>query len=359
MSLLFTPVVVRGLTIPNRLWVAPMCQYSVTAEDGVPNDWHHVHLAQFVNGRAGLVLTEATAVVPEGRISPQDTGIWTDAQRDAWHRITDAVHARGGLIGIQLAHAGRKASTWAPGADERGSVPPDRGGWQTVAPSAIAYEGFAEPLALDEAGIRAVIGGFRAAARRAVDAGFDVVEVHAAHGYLLHQFLSPLSNRRTDEWGGSLENRARLTVEVVRAVREEVGDALPVLVRFSAVDAAPGGLEAADVAQAAMLAKAAGADFFDVSSAGLVKHQQLDVHPGYQVPYAATIRAAADAPVGAVGLVTDPVQAETILQTGQADVILAGREFLRDPFFATRAAGALGEPLRGAVPLQYARAYAR
>ncbi|WP_040163749.1 NADH:flavin oxidoreductase/NADH oxidase [Microbacterium gorillae] len=356
MSLLFTPLTIRELTAPNRLWVAPMCQYSVDAEDGVPTDWHHVHLAQFASGGAGLILAEATAVVPEGRISPQDVGLWNDEQRDAWRRIVDAVRARGGRLGVQLAHAGRKASTFKPWADERGTVPAGRGGWTPVAPSPIAYDGFATPTALDEEGIAAVIAAFAGAARRAVDAGFDAVELHAAHGYLLHQFLSPLSNERTDQWGGTLQNRARLVLDVIRTVRAEVGEAYPVFVRFSGTDAAPGGLEVSDIAQVATWAEEAGADLYDVSSAGLVAHQHITPGPGYQVPLAAAVKAAVSVPVGAVGIIVDGAQAEGILAAGEADVIFAAREFLRDPHFGLRAARELGEDPATVWPPQYIRA---
>ncbi|GAA3649854.1 NADH:flavin oxidoreductase/NADH oxidase [Microbacterium marinilacus] len=360
MSLLFSPLTLRETTFRNRLWVAPMCQYS--AEEGVPNDWHHVHLAQFASGGAGLVVAEATAVVPEGRISPRDTGIWNDDQRDAWRPVVDAIHARGSLAGIQLAHAGRKGSTWWPFATRdglalHGSVPAADGGWTAVAPSAVAYEGFAEPVALDASGIEALVEAFRAATRRALDAGFDVLEVHAAHGYLLHEFLSPLSNRRSDEWGGTLENRARVVVDVVRAVRAEAGEGVPVLVRFSASDAAPGGLEPDDVAQVSRWAVDAGADLIDVSSAGLVAHQQLAVGPGYQVPFAARVRELSDAPVAAVGIITSGVQAEQILRDGDADAIFAAREWLRDPHFGLRAAGELGEAPESIWPPQYIRAF--
>ncbi|WP_345752327.1 NADH:flavin oxidoreductase/NADH oxidase [Microbacterium rhizophilus] len=354
MSLLFTPLTLRDVTTRNRLWVAPMCQYS--AEDGMPNDWHHVHLAQFASGGAGLVVAEATAVVPEGRISPQDTGIWDDAHRDAWRRIVDAIHARGALAGIQLAHAGRKASTWSPFSGRRGSVAEAEGGWTTVAPSPIAYDGFAAPVALDADGIAAVVDAFRAAARRALDAGFDALEVHAAHGYLLHQFLSPLSNERADAWGGSIENRARLVLDVVRAVRAEAGEGVPVLVRFSASDAAPGGLEPDDVARVSRWAVDAGADLIDVSSAGLVAHQQLTVGPGYQVPFAARIREAG-VPAAAVGIITTGAQAEAILREGSADAVFAAREWLRDPHFGLRAATELGEDPDALWPPQYLRAH--
>lgn len=353
MSQLFSPIDIRGIRARNRLWVAPMCQYS--AVDGVPNDWHHVHLAQFASGGAGVVITEATAVSPEGRISPEDTGIWNDAQRDAWRPIAEAIHRRGAVAGIQLAHAGRKASTWSPFTGRRGTVPVSEGGWQPVAPSAVAYDGFAQPRALEVAEIDALVEDFAAAAARAVAAGFTVLEVHAAHGYLLHQFLSPLSNTRTDEYGGSLENRARLLLRVVEAVRRAAPDAA-VFVRFSATDAAEGGWDVAQTATVAGWAAQRGADFFDISSGGLVAHQQIETGPGYQVPLAAAVRATGAGPVGAVGEIVDGPQAEAILRSGDADVILAGREWLRDPHFALRAATELGDADPDLWPVQYVRA---
>ncbi|MGL4257779.1 MAG: NADH:flavin oxidoreductase/NADH oxidase, partial [Microbacterium sp.] len=280
MSTLFTPLSLRDLTLRNRLWVSPMCQYS--AVDGVPQEWHHTHLAQFASGGAGLVIAEATAVSPEGRISPEDTGLWNDAQRDAWKPIVAAIRARGAVPAVQLAHAGRKASTWSPLSGRRGSVPEADGGWATVAPSALAFDGFAEPAALDLAGIERVIRDFGAAARRAVDAGFEVLEIHAAHGYLLHQFLSPLSNLRDDDFGGSLENRARLLLRVIDAVTD-AAPGVPLLVRFSATDWAEGGWDADQTATVAGWAAARGVDFFDISSGGLVAHQRITTGPGYQV----------------------------------------------------------------------------
>lgn len=356
MNLLFQPLTVRARTFRNRLWVAPMCQYS-SEFDGMPNDWHHVHLAQFASGGAGLVMTEATAVEAEGRISPRDTGIWNEAQQEAWARIVDSVHARGAAIGIQLAHAGRKASTWWPFADGRhGSVPAEEGGWEAWAPSAIAYEGYAVPRALDLARIDEIVDAFRAAAARAAAAGFDVFELHAAHGYLLHEFLSPLSNTRTDEHGGSLENRARLLLRVVRAVREAVGPDLPVFVRFSGTDAADGGWDVASTATVARWAADAGADLFDISSGGLVAHQRFAPTAGYQVPLAAHVRRETGLLTAAVGRIDDALQAETVLQAGAADAIFSAREWLRDPHFALRAARELGEPRGAFWPPQYVRA---
>ncbi len=329
-----------------------MCMYS--AVDGVVQEWHHTHLAQFASGGAGLIVAEATAVVPEGRISPRDAGLWNDEQRDAWAPIVEAIHARGAAAGIQLAHAGRKASTWWPWADERGSVPPAEGGWTTTAPSAVAFEGFAEPAALDTAGIDAVVEGFAAATRRALEAGFDVLEIHGAHGYLLHQFLSPLSNLRDDEYGGALENRARLLLRVVDAIREVAGDEVPVFVRISATDHAEGGFTPDEAATVSAWAAEHGADLIDVSSGGLVAHQQISVFPGYQVPLAETVRQGGRIPVSAVGLITAAEQAEQVLADGAADAIFAGREWLRDPHFALRAAHELGAEITW--PPQYQRA---
>nr|WP_157311760.1 NADH:flavin oxidoreductase/NADH oxidase [Microbacterium sp. MAH-37] len=349
---MFSPLTLRSVTLRNRLWVSPMCMYS--AVDGVPGDWHHVHLPQFADGGAGLIVAEATAVVPEGRISPHDTGLWNDAQRDAWAPIVRSIRDRGAHAGIQLAHAGRKASTWWPWAEERGSVPASEGGWPTVAPSAIAFEGFAEPVALDSAGIDAVVTGFADAARRALDAGFEVLEVHSAHGYLLHQFLSPLSNHRDDEYGGSLENRSRLLLRVIDGVRAVAGEDIPLLVRISATDHAEGGFVPEEAAVVGGWAIEHGADLIDVSSGGLVLHQQIDLHPGYQVPLAETVRQGGRVATTAVGLITVAYQAEQVLATGAADAVFAGREWLRDPHFGLRAAHELGAEITW--PPQYQRA---
>ncbi len=351
MSRLFSPLTLRGTTLRNRLWVSPMCQYS--AEEGMPNDWHHVHLAQFASGGAGLVMTEATAVSPEGRISPQDTGIYTDAQRDAWARIVAALHARGAVAGVQLAHAGRKASTWSPLTGRRGTVPAGDGGWQPVAPSAVAYEGFDTPAALDAAGIEKVVADFAAAAERAVAAGFSVLEVHAAHGYLLHEFLSPLSNTRTDEYGGSRENRIRLLRRVTAAVRAAAPEAV-VFVRLSATDWADGGWDVADTIAAAAAVKEEGADLVDVSSGGLVAHQRITAGPGYQAGFAAEVRAAAGIPVNAVGMIDEAALAESLVADGLVDAVMAGREWLRDPHYGLRAASELNAEV--AWPPQYERA---
>ncbi|MBD7957170.1 NADH:flavin oxidoreductase/NADH oxidase [Microbacterium sp. Sa4CUA7] len=360
MSLLFTPLTIgtdpaSAVTARNRLWVAPMCQYS--AKDGLPGEWHHVHLAQFASGGAGLVVAEATAVTAEGRISPDDTGLWNDAQRDAWAPIAAAIRRRGVIPAVQLAHAGRKASTWSPFSGHRGSVPPEQGGWTTLAPSAIAFDGFATPQALDARGIDRVVDAFAAAAVRAVAAGFQVLEVHAAHGYLLHQFLSPLSNRRDDAYGGSLENRARLLLRVCDAVRE-AAPGVPVIARFSASDWADGGWDVAETATVARWVVERGVALIDVSSGGLVAHQRITTGPGYQVPFAARVREAVSVPVSAVGEISDAAHAEAILAAGEADVIMAGREWLRDPHFALRAADELGDDI-GYWPPQYLRARRR
>ncbi|WP_292765460.1 NADH:flavin oxidoreductase/NADH oxidase [Microbacterium sp. UBA3486] len=355
MSLLFSPLRIRSVDFRNRLWVSPMCMYS--AVDGVAQEWHHTHLAQFASGGAGLIIAEATAVVPEGRISPRDLGLWDDEQRDALVPIVQAIHDRGAHAGIQLAHAGRKASTWWPWAPEHGSVPAADGGWTTSAPSAIAFDGFDEPVALDLAGIDRVVDAFASAARRATDAGFDVLEVHGAHGYLLHQFLSPLSNLRGDEYGGSLENRARLLLRVVDAVREAIGADVPLFVRISATDHADGGFTPEEAAIVGDWAAQRGADLIDVSSGGLVAHQRISVFPGYQVPLAETVRQGGRIPVSAVGLITAAAQAEQVLSEGAADAIFAGREWLRDPHFALRAAHELDAEI--VWPPQYERARLR
>ena len=353
---LFDPITLRGVEIRNRLWVAPMCQYSVHRLDGIPTDWHLVHLGSLAAGGAGLIVTEATAVSPEGRITDRDTGIWNDAQTEAWTRIVAYLHEQGATAGIQLAHAGRKASTFpAWGTAEHGSVPAEQGGWAALAPSDIAFGGYATPTALDAAGIAAVIADFAAAARRALTAGFDVLELHAAHGYLLHQFLSPLSNERTDEFGGSLENRARLLLRVIEAVRAEAGESVPLLVRFSATDYATDGWSVEETAIVSGWAAAAGADFFDISSGGNVTGVQIPLAPGYQVPLAQFVKDNAQVPVNAVGLITTARQADEIVASGAADAVMLGREFLRDPHFALRAAHELGVQL-DYWPGQYLRA---
>ena len=345
-SALFEPLSIRGTTFRNRLWVPALCQYSVDKRDGVPTDWHLVHLGSFALGGAGLVMTEATAVAPIGRISPEDTGIWNDEQVEAWSRITAFLHERGAVAGMQLAHAGRKASThrgWAPVAT--GTVAAEDGGWPTVSASAIAFGEYAVPRELAASEIADVVAEFTAAAVRAIAAGFDLVEVHAAHGYLLHQFLSPLTNQRTDEYGGSLENRARIVLDVVRAIRAAVGDDVPVFVRFSATDYAEGGWDQEQTAIVSQWAQEAGADFFDISTGGNISGVTIPLSPGYQVPFADFVGTTAGVPVNAVGLITQATQAEEIIASGQADAVMLGREMMRDPHFALRAAHELGVEL--------------
>lgn len=352
---LFQPLTIRGVTFRNRIWLSPLCEYSA-GQDGVPTDWHLVHLGSFAIGRAGLVMAEATGINPVARISPHDVGIWNDEQVAAWKRVTDFIHSQGVAAGIQLAHAGRKGST-APGwgVDYENSAPPEKGGWQTVAPSAIAFGPFDAPVALDLAGIDAVVADWADAARRAVNAGFDVVEVHAAHGYLIHQFLSPITNERTDEYGGSLENRARLVRRVVRAVRDAIGDAVPLFVRLSATDWDERGITVEDVATVAGWVHDDGADLIDTSTGGIAPGIPIPVGPGYQVPFSDTIRRTAEVPTNAVGQITRPEQANEIIESGQADAVMLGRELMRDPHFALRASTALGYSMPY-WPDQYLRA---
>ena len=340
MPALFEPITLRDLTVRNRVWLAPMCQYSAT--DGVPDDWHLVHLGARAAGGFGLLLTEAAAVTPEGRISPQDAGLWNQAQQDAWSRVVDFVHGQGAAIGVQLAHAGRKASTYRPWADGSGSVPADDGGWGTVAPSPVAFEGYAEPAELSTEEVADLVRAFAGSTRRAVAAGFDTVELHAAHGYLLHEFLSPLSNRREDSYGGSFENRVRFLVETVDAVRAELPVGAPLLVRISGTDWTEGGWDLDQSTRLAGLLREHGVDLVDVSSGGNVD-ASIRVGPGYQVPLAAGVRTAG-LPTGAVGLITEAAQAEKVLANGEADVVLLARAALREPSWPLRAAHELGVP---------------
>ncbi|OHC41238.1 MAG: oxidoreductase [Rhodanobacter sp. RIFOXYA1_FULL_67_6] len=351
---LFDPFPQRSLTLRNRLVVSPMCESS--AIDGVPNDWHMVHLGSRAVGGAALVITEASAVSAQGRISPQDTGLWNQAQLQAWQPITRFIKAQGAIAGMQLAHAGRKASTLRPW-DGHGPVPAGQGDWPTVAPSALPFDaGWPAPQALDEAGIQAVIADFRAAAQRALAAGFELIEVHAAHGYLLHQFLSPLSNRRDDRYGGSFENRTRLVREVIVAVREVWPAELPLWLRLSATDwVDEGGLDIGQSVELARQVKSLGVDLIDVSSGGLLPHAKIAPAPGYQVPFAAQIRREAGIATGAVGLITGAEQAAQIVANGDADVVLIARESLRDPYFPRRAAQQLGAKID--PPVQYQRAW--
>jgi 2,4-dienoyl-CoA reductase-like NADH-dependent reductase (Old Yellow Enzyme family) len=351
MGQLFTPLTLRGTTFPNRVWVSPMCQYSAT--DGMPDDWHLVHLGARATGGAGLVFSEATAVTPEGRISPRDTGIWRDEQADAWSRIASFVRARGAVPGIQLGHAGRKASTDVPWLG-RSSVDAADGGWQSVAPSPLAFGSYRTPKELSEADIAAVVGAFAAAAVRADEAGFEVVELHAAHGYLLHQFLSPLSNQRADGYGGDFAGRVRAVLEVVDAVRAVWPERKPLFVRVSATDWVDGGWTLDETVELARLFVGRGVDLVDVSSGGLAPEQKITLGPGYQVPFARAVREGSGLPTAAVGLITEPDQAEQVLAEGSADAVLLARAVLRDPMWPLRAAHELGVDV--AWPPQYERA---
>ena len=353
MSKLFEPLAQRSLHLRNRIVVSPMCQYS--AEDGVPNDWHLVHLGSRAVGGAAVVVAEATAVSPEGRISPHDTGLWNDVQVAAWARINAFIAGHGAIPAVQLAHAGRKASTDAPWRGH-GPVPAASGGWTPVAPSPLPFDGQSHvPQALDEAGLRKVVDDFVAAAGRAHAAGFRIVEVHAAHGYLLHEFLSPLSNQRDDRYGGSFDNRVRLLLEVVDAVRAAWPAELPLWVRISATDWAEGGWDLAQSVELAGRLREHGVDLIEVSSGGLVPNARIPLEPGYQAPFAQRIREEAGIATGAVGLITEPAQAEALVANGVADVVLMGRELLRDPYFPRRAAHALGADLP--APPQYLRGW--
>lgn len=352
MALLFEPIQVRSITFRNRIVVSPMCQYS--AEEGFANDWHLVHLGSRAVGGAGLVIAEATAVSPEGRISPGDLGIWLDDHIPALSRIAAFIHEQGSVAGIQIAHAGRKASHDAPWNGGR-YLSDQEGGWKTVGPSALPFAaGDSLPHALSPEGLENVIIDFHAAAKRALEAGFKVLEIHAAHGYLLHEFLSPLSNFRTDEYGGSFENRIRLLLEVTEAVRRVWPEELPLFVRISASDWVEGGWTPEDSAQLAMVLKEKGVDVIDCSSGGNVPNAEIPAGPNYQVPFAEKVRREAGILTGAVGIITDAQQAEEILQKGQADFVLLAREMLRDPYFPMHAAQQLGVDIKW--PLQYERA---
>jgi 2,4-dienoyl-CoA reductase-like NADH-dependent reductase (Old Yellow Enzyme family) len=349
---LFSPLQLRSVSFANRIGVSPMCQYS--SQDGFATDWHLVHLGSRAQGGAGLVILEASAVVPEGRISSGDLGIWKDAHIPALERIAQFIHSQGARAGIQLAHAGRKGSMAVPFGGER-LLSPAEGGWQPVAPSSLAFSpAYAVPQALNLAGIAAVVQAFVQAARRALAAGFDLVEIHAAHGYLLHQFLSPLANQRTDAYGGNFQNRVRLVLEVVDAVRAEWPAHLPLFVRISATDWAEGGWTLDESVQLAGLLRKHGVDLVDVSSGGLVPNAKIPVGPGFQVELGARIHREAGIPTAAVGLITGTDQADAIVTRGDADLVFLGRELLRDPYWPLHAAAALGEP--ASWPEQYLRA---
>jgi len=350
---LLTPLTLRGVTFRNRIVMSPMCQYS--AEEGMCNDWHLVHLGSRAVGGAALIVVEATGITRDGRISPADMGIWSDAHVEPLARVARFVHSQGAVAGIQLAHAGRKASTLPPWQGGGPILKAEEGGWTVVGPSPIPFaEGSPVPVPLDEAGIDAVVDAFEAAARRSLAAGFRVIEIHAAHGYLLHQFLSPLSNRREDLYGGSLENRMRLTLRVAERVRGAMPAELPLFVRISATDWAEGGWDVEQSVELAKRLQEIGVDLIDVSSGGSVPGVRIPVGPGYQVPFARRIRHEAGIRTGAVGLITEPRQAEEILENGDADLIILARELLRNPYWAQKAQRELGRPVE--MPVQYERA---
>ncbi|MEI6362657.1 MAG: NADH:flavin oxidoreductase/NADH oxidase [Actinomycetes bacterium] len=348
---LFTPLTIRDRTFPNRAWVSPMCQYS--AHDGVVGDWHLVHLGSLAAGRAGLIMSEATAVVPEGRISPHCPGLWNDEQQQAWARIVDYVHGQNALFGFQLAHAGRKASVAAPWEGGRFLESAD-GGWLAMAPSAVAFAGMPEPLSMAVSDIERTIDGFAASAARALELGADVIELHAAHGYLMHQFLSPLSNMRDDDFGGSLENRMRFPLLAVAAVRSVWPEDRPLFLRISMTDWAEGGWDLDQSVELVDQLQRAGVDLVDASSAGLVADQMIPDVVTFQTDLAAELRRRTGVAVAAVGRITEPSQADELIQSGRADAVFLARQLLRDPHWPLRAAHELGQPIDW--PLQYLRA---
>ena len=351
---LFSSFVLRGVTLSNRIVVSPMCQYSCV--DGFATDWHLVHLGSRAVGGAGLIFCEATAVVPEGRISPDDLGIWKDEHVPKLRQIVEFLHSQGSRAGIQLAHAGRKASTFAPGKGDGAVSAHDGGWWDVMAPSAVPFsDKYPAPVALDGEGLQRVVAAFADGARRSADAGFDVIELHGAHGYLLHQFLSPLSNLRTDRYGGGFENRTRLLLEIVEAVQRVWTK--PLMVRLSATDWAEGGWNIGETVRLAGTLRERGVDLVDVSSGGLVPGVLIPLGAGYQTPFAERVRREAGIPTGAVGMITDAAQADHIIRTGQADLVFIARELLRDPYWPMHAAGRLGQTAEW--PVQYLRAAPR
>ena len=352
MSHLFAPLALRSIEVPNRIGIPPMCQYS--AEDGMASDWHFVHYGSRAVGGAGLIIVEATAVVPEGRISPADLGLWNDAQIEPLARLADFMKRQGSVPAILLGHAGRKAGV-GKGWEAQRALDDAAGGWTPLAPSAVAFgEGYRLPEALDSEGLRDIVRHFAASTRRALEAGFEAVEIHAAHGYLLHQFLSPLANRRTDAYGGNFENRTRLLREVVTAVRAEWPDALPLLIRLSATDWIEGGWTVEETVELCRWLKGNGIDLVDVSSGGMSPAAVIPAGPGFQTGFAARVRAEAGIATAAVGLITSAQQADHIVRSGQADLVLVGREILRQPQWPLTAAQALGVSVNW--PAQYLRA---
>lgn len=352
MTKLFSPITIRTVTAKNRAWVAPMCMYSCEKRDGVVSDFHLVHYGARALGGAGLIITEATAVSPEGRITPWCTGIWNEEQVAAWKPVNAFMAANGSVPAIQLAHAGRKASTYRQGSGV-GSVPLSDGGWETVSSTEEAFTGYAAPRALATDEVAQVVRDFVEAAKKSVRAGFQALEIHAAHGYLIHQFLSPITNNRTDEYGGSLENRSRLLIEIVIGIRAAVGDDVPLFIRFSATDYREDGWNEEQTVQVAKWCADAGADLFDISSGGLITGVQIPTGPGYQVPLSEFVARGVEEPVTAVGQITSAAQAEEILQAGEIEVIMLGRAELRDPHWPLRAAAELDAEV--VWPLQYER----
>lgn len=347
MSKLFESMKIRNLEIRNRIFLSPMCQYAVVDEDGVPTEWQLLHLGSRAIGGFGLIIVEATSVVPEGRITPRCTGIWNDEQAAAWAKINQTIHSYGAKSAIQLAHAGRKASAYWDFAGQAGTVAIEDGGWQTVSATDKAFANYDAPRQLTTGEVAALPAAFRAAAHRSIGAGFDAIEIHAAHGYLIHQFLSPITNQRDDEYGGDLAGRAKLLVDTVREVRAEIGDAVPLFVRFSATDYREDGWTPEQTAIVAGWCHDAGADLFDISTGGLVTGVKIPSGPGYQVPFAETVAEGLasgnhQVPVTAVGQITDAVQAETILRDAKIDAVMIGRAGLRDPYWPLRAAHELG-----------------
>ena len=358
MATIFDGFTLRGVSLRNRIGVSPMCEYS--SEDGMPNDWHLVHLGSRAAGGAGLVMTEATAVEPRGRISPQDAGIWSDAHAEAWARITRFITSQGAVAGVQLAHAGRKGSTSRPWEETRGhaGIADADGGWEPVGPSALAFdEGYRTPKEMTTEEIAEVVQAFAEAARRSDDAGFDWLELHGAHGYLMHEFLSPLSNTRTDEYGDGFEGRIRFALETTRAVRAVWPERKPLAVRFSCTDWTDGGWTLEETVELSRRMKGEGVDLIDCSTGGNVPHARIPVGAGYQVPFAETVRREAGIATAAVGMITAPAQADEIIRNGRADLILMARESLRDPYWPLHAARELGQKDKVTPPVQYTRAF--
>ena len=352
MPKLFEPIKLRELEVKNRIWISPMCQYSCENQDGMPGPWQQLHLGSRAIGGAGLIFVEASAVAPEGRITPWCTGIWNDEQAAAWKIVVDICHSHGSRVAMQLAHAGRKASVHREWSGV-GTVPISEGGWESISATDVAFGDYAAPRRLTVEEIKELVQAFAEAAKRSVQVGFDALEIHAAHGYLIHQFLSPISNDRDDQYGGSLENRARLLMEVIEAVRNVIPETMPLFLRLSATDYTENGWDPDQTAEVAGWATEKGVDLIDVSSGGLITGVKIPSGPGYQVPFAKHVSERIKQPVSAVGQITEAKQAEEILQSGQVDVILIGRASLRDPYWPLRAAHELGAKV--SWPAQYER----